>query len=64
MHIASTAFYTGKKGYPPTYTQIHTQAPRWILACDRGEGLVTHQVSRAICQSYKGGYEGEHRRTS
>lgn len=39
MHIASTDSYTGKQGYPPTYTQTHTQALRWILACDRGEGL-------------------------
>ena len=25
MHIASTASYTGKRGYPPTYTQACAQ---------------------------------------
>ena len=31
--------YTGKRGYPPTYTQAHAQGRSSILACDRGEGL-------------------------
>ena len=31
--------YTGKQGYPPTYTQAHTQGRSSFLARDRGEGL-------------------------
>ena len=63
MHIASTASYTGKRGYPPTYTQACAQVLEGILAWDRAQGL-SYAGKSPICQCLRGGYKREHRRTS
>ena len=48
MHSSSTAFYTGKAAYPPTYTHLYPHAGGRFLACGRGEdlGYAQHYLSR------------------